>query len=167
MVRRLGLVLALTAALGVAMHSVTIGDGRRECPMIGHDPATTRSQPAERDIRPDNVHRLAVKWTASTAGDVSATPAVVDGAVYFGDFGGMLWKLNADTGEVIWSHAVADYTGIPGDLARTSPSVAGRTLVVGDLKHPIMLGIDTTTGALRWMTQVHPDPKGIMTGSPA
>jgi polyvinyl alcohol dehydrogenase (cytochrome) len=29
-----------------------------------------------------------------------------------------------------------------------------------------MLGIDTETGELRWLTQIHPDPKGIMTGSP-
>ena len=29
-----------------------------------------------------------------------------------------------------------------------------------------MLGIDVKTGNLRWRTQVHPDPKGIMTGSP-
>src|SRR5256885_17048025 len=29
-----------------------------------------------------------------------------------------------------------------------------------------MLGVDTTTGALRWKTQVHPDLHGIMTGSP-
>jgi polyvinyl alcohol dehydrogenase (cytochrome) len=61
---------------------------------------------------------------------------------------------------------VSDYTGIPGDIARTSPSLAGNTLVVGDLKHPNMLGIDAKTGELRWMTQVHPDPHGIMTGSP-
>ena len=29
-----------------------------------------------------------------------------------------------------------------------------------------MLGIDAQTGKLRWISQVHPDPKGIMTGSP-
>jgi len=135
-------------------------------PMIGHDPADTRSQPFEHIIGPANAHRLAVKWTAPTTGDVSATPAVADGAVYFGDFGGTLWKLNAETGEVIWSHLVADYTGIAGDLARTSPSLFKDILVVGDLKAPKLLGIDTKTGALRWMTDVHPDPKGIMTGSP-
>src|SRR5262245_48338497 len=78
----------------------------------------------------------------------------------------MLWKLDAETGKVIWSHAVFDYTGIAGDIARTSPSVAGNTLVVGDLAHPYMLGINAQTGKLRWITQVHPDPKGIMTGSP-
>jgi polyvinyl alcohol dehydrogenase (cytochrome) len=142
------------------------GRHRRGWPMIGHDPADTRSQPFERIIGPSNVHRLAVKWTAPTTGDVSATPAVADGAVYFGDFGGTLWKLNADTGEVIWSHLVADYTGIAGDLARTSPSLFKDILVVGDLKAPKLLGIDTKTGALRWITDVHPDPKGIMTGSP-
>ena len=135
-------------------------------PMIGHDPADTRSQPFEHIIGPSNVHRLAVKWVASTTGDVSATPAVVDGAVYFGDFGGTLWKLNAKTGEVMWSHLVSDYTGISGDLARTSPSLFKDILVVGDLKAPKLLGIDAKTGALRWMTDVHPDPKGIMTGSP-
>src|SRR5207247_4407342 len=83
---------------------------------------------------------------------------------------GMEWKLDAQTGRVIWSHKVSDYTGIPGDIARTSPSVAGNTLVVGSLMRPIMLGIDATTGDLRWKTQVHPHTQltghGIMTGSP-
>jgi len=134
--------------------------------MIGHDSANTRNQPFEHTIRTSNVNQLRVKWMATTTGDVSATPPVVNGAVYFGDFGGTLWKLDAATGQVIWSHQVSDYTGIAGDIARTSPSVAGNTLVVGDLKHPDMLGIDADTGELRWITQVHPDPKGIMTGSP-
>ncbi|HUK37197.1 MAG TPA: PQQ-binding-like beta-propeller repeat protein [Vicinamibacterales bacterium] len=135
-------------------------------PMIGHDPADTRSQPFERIINPSNVSHLSVKWVAPTAGDVSATPAVADGAVYFGDFGGTLWKLDADTGAVIWSHSVADYTGIAGDLARTSPTLFEDLVVVGDLKAPKLLGVDRKTGALRWMTDVHPDPHGIMTGSP-
>jgi polyvinyl alcohol dehydrogenase (cytochrome) len=67
---------------------------------------------------------------------------------------------------VIWSRSVSDYTGIAGDIARTSPSVAGNTVVVGDLLRPYMMGINAKTGDLRWITQVHPDPKGIMTGSP-
>jgi polyvinyl alcohol dehydrogenase (cytochrome) len=138
--------------------------------MIGNNPANSRAQPSETRIGTSNVDALAPKWVATTTGDVSATPAVVDGAVYFGDFGGTLWKLDAQTGAVIWSHKVADYTGIPGDLARTSPSVDGTTLIVGSLLRPVMLGIDTTTGALIWKTQVHPDLQpaghGIMTGSP-
>jgi polyvinyl alcohol dehydrogenase (cytochrome) len=145
---------------------------RRGWPMIGHDSANTRDQPFEHAIKPKNVNRLALKWVATTTGDVSATPAVVNGAVYFGDFGGTVWKLDAETGAVIWSHKVPDYTGNAGDYARTSPSLSHNTLVVGVIKGstavpgPNMLGIDATTGALRWKTQIHPDPHAAMTGSP-
>jgi polyvinyl alcohol dehydrogenase (cytochrome) len=166
MTRRIAITLTLLAAFAGAARPIAKDDDRSDWPMIGRDPANTRNQPDEHKIRRANAHRLMPKWVATIAGDVSATPAVVDGAVYFGDFGGMLWKLDADTGRVIWSRLVSDYTGIAGDVARTSPSLVGNTLIVGDLRHPNMLGINAKTGDLRWMTQVHPDPKGIMTGSP-
>jgi hypothetical protein len=88
--------------------------------VIGHDPADSRNQPFEHHIGPASVRTLVPKWVATTTGDVSGTPVVVDRAVYFGDFGGTLWKLDAETGTVVWSHPVPDYTGIAGDLARTS-----------------------------------------------
>jgi polyvinyl alcohol dehydrogenase (cytochrome) len=163
---RISVTVALLAVGGGAARMFATVGGGPDWVMSGHDSANSRNQPFEQEIGPANASRLALKWSATTAGDVSATPAVVNGAVYFGDFGGMLWKLDAVTGEVIWSHRVSDYTGIAGDVVRTNPAVAGNTLVVGDLRHPNMLGIDATTGELRWMTQVHPDPKGIMTGSP-
>ena len=159
------LVVAVLAVIAGAARAAADRD-RAAWRTIGRDPANSRNQPAERAISADNVHRLALKWAAATAGDVSATPAVVNGAVYFGDFGGMLWKLDADTGAVIWSRPVSDYSGIAGDIARTSPALAGNTLIVADLRAPNMIGIDARTGALRWITRVHPDPKGIMTGSP-
>jgi outer membrane protein assembly factor BamB len=157
--RRVALAIATLAALGGATQVLASSSGH-DWPTIGHDPANTRNQPFEHKIKPSNVNRLAPKWVATTTGDVSATPAVVKGAVYFGDFGGTLWKLDADTGATIWSHSVPDYTGFAGDYARTSPSVIGRTLVVGIIKGspnagPNMLGIDTRTGALRWKTQIH------------
>jgi len=89
------LVLALLAAFAGAPRTLAIDSDDANWPMIGRDPANSRNQPLEHEIRPANAHRLALKWAATTAGDVSATPAVVDGAVYFGDFGGMLWKLDA------------------------------------------------------------------------
>jgi polyvinyl alcohol dehydrogenase (cytochrome) len=134
--------------------------------MIGHDSANSRNQPFETTIGPANASRLAPKWIAQMAGDVSATPAVVDGAVYVPDWGGMLWKLDAETGAVIWSHRVDDYTGVPGDLSRSSPVLAGDTLVISGLRPPDVLGIDAKTGDLRWITRVHPDTHGQMTGSP-
>lgn len=166
----MAIVTSAMAALAGAVTIVATMGGGPNWGMIGNDAGNSRSQPLERTIDPANANRLAVKWVATTTGDVSATPAVVDGVVYFGDFGGTLWALNANTGEVIWSHKVSDYTGVANDIARTSPSLAGNTLVVGSLTRPVMLGIDRTTGDLRWKTQVHPDTQaaghGIMTGSP-
>jgi len=170
--RRHRFIVACTLFLALAGATQTLADngGGPGWNMIGNDSANSRNNALESTITPANVSRLAVKWVAQTAGDVSATPAVVGGAVYFGDFGGMLWKLDADNGDVIWSHAVSDYTGIANDLARTSPIVAGNTLIVGSLVRPVLLGIDATTGELKWKTQVNPDTQvaghGIMTGSP-
>src|SRR5438034_11365509 len=145
-------VIPLAALVGAARIFATVGGGP-DWGMIGNDSTNTRNQPFERAISPANVSGLTRKWVATPAGDVSATPAVVNGAVYFGDFGGMLWKLDAETGHVLWSHSVADYTGIAGDYARTSPSLAGNTLVVGVIRGPNptgaagpnMLGIDAST----------------------
>jgi polyvinyl alcohol dehydrogenase (cytochrome) len=132
----------------------------------GYDPANTRDQPFEHDISAANASQLALKWVATTSGDVSGTPAVADGAVYFGDFGGTVWKLDANTGAVIWSHSVSDYTGIAGDYARTSPAVDGNVVIFGTNKQPFLIGLDTADGSLLWKTQVNPDPHGTMTGSP-
>jgi polyvinyl alcohol dehydrogenase (cytochrome) len=172
--RRIVVATAVIAALVGATQTLAKDVGGRDWPMIGHDPTNTRDQPFEHKIKPKNVSRLAPKWVATTNGDVSATPAVVDGAVYFGDFGGTVWKLDAETGAAIWSASVPAYTGIAGDYARTSPSLAGDTLVVGvirgpnpgGLNGPNMLGLDANTGALRWATQIHPDRRAVMTGSP-
>jgi polyvinyl alcohol dehydrogenase (cytochrome) len=169
------LAIALSAGVGVmrlSAHDDDRGKGDRRkhhgasWRMIGHDPVNSRWQPHEHRISPRNADRLAPKWIANVAGDISATPAVAHGAVYVGDFGGKFWKIDADTGEVIWQHSVQDYTGIQGDIVRTSPILFEDLVIVGDLRAPKVFGIDARTGDLRWITTVHPDPRGIMTGSP-
>ncbi|HWW86112.1 MAG TPA: PQQ-binding-like beta-propeller repeat protein, partial [Vicinamibacterales bacterium] len=57
-------------------------------------------------------------------------------------------------------------TGIPGDITRSSPSLDGDVLVIGDLSAPNVMGIDARTGDLRWMTRLVPDAHAIITGSP-
>jgi polyvinyl alcohol dehydrogenase (cytochrome) len=159
-------VLTLVVSLAAALASASAASDESDWVTYGYDPANTRYQPFEHDISPENAAHLAPKWVATTTGDVSGTPAVVGGAVYFGDFGGTLWKLDAATGTVIWSRSVASYTGLAGDYARTSPSLDGNVLIVGTNKTPLLLGIDAATGSLLWKTQVNPDLRGTMTGSP-
>ncbi len=166
----LAVVLGLLAAVALVAASQTLasaGPGMSpDWATYGYDPANTRDQPFEHDISPANANQLALKWVETTSGDVSGTPAVVNGAVYFGDFGGTVWKLNANTGAVMWQDSVPSLTGLAGDYARTSPAVDGNVVIVGTNKTPLLIGLDATTGAKLWSTPVNPDSRGTMTGSP-
>ncbi|WP_344192247.1 hypothetical protein, partial [Acrocarpospora corrugata] len=50
--------------------------------MGGQNISNTRSNPTETILSPSTADDLLLNWTYTTRGDVSATPAVVDGAVY-------------------------------------------------------------------------------------
>ena len=65
-------------------------------------------------------------------GDVTATPAVVGNTVYFPDFAGNFYAVNATTGALVWSQTVSTWTGVPGDYARDDPAFDNQTLFLGD-----------------------------------
>ena len=97
----------------------------------GQNLNNTRSADKEKKITPQNAASLKVKWVFTTGGDVSATPTVDEDAVYFPDWAGNLYKLNAETGVATWSHPINFYTGVTGDFARVSPAIAGNKLIIG------------------------------------
>jgi polyvinyl alcohol dehydrogenase (cytochrome) len=80
------------------------GESHSQWPMFGQNLQNTASNAGERKISTLNVATLAPKWVAPTGGDVSARAAVVDGVVYFPDWGGNVWALDAKTSKVIWQH---------------------------------------------------------------
>jgi polyvinyl alcohol dehydrogenase (cytochrome) len=192
--RLFALALVMTvAAAGVWSASARESHDESRWRMIGHDIRNSRSQPLEEAINPKNAARLEPKWVFTTLGDVSATPAVTRGvatrededdeddddrehdrgdrhrgegrAVFFPDWGGMLWKLDAETGDVLWSNAISTYNGIAGSISRTSPVLAHGMVYVGDLNGNLM-GIDAATGTLRWITRLDQNPATIVTTSP-
>jgi polyvinyl alcohol dehydrogenase (cytochrome) len=99
--------------------------------MGGQNLQNSRSQSAT-TITPANVGALQQAWVFTAAGDISATPAVSNGTVYFPDYGGYFHAVNAMTGASQWSQPVAAWTGVSGDWARTYPAIDGETLVLGD-----------------------------------
>lgn len=168
-VMRLAAATLLLAASALTLQASAQSSGPRlgvDWGMNGRDPGASHHQPAERTIGPANAARLKPKWTLQTAGDVSAIAAVVGGAVYVPDWGGKLWKIDAETGEVVWSRSVSDYNGIPGSVSRTSPVVAHGMVYVGDLNGGAMMAVDAETGDLRWKTQLDTHPSTIVTNSP-
>src|ERR1700677_2057076 len=98
-------------------------------PSGGQNLGDDRYQPNETLINVKTAAKLAPRWTLTMAGDVSATPAVVNGVVYVPDWGGYISAIKASDGAVIWRRLVSSYNGIAGSVSRTDPVVDGSTLV--------------------------------------
>lgn len=135
-------------------------------PSAGQNLANTRHNAAERRIDDRVARRLAVKWTYRTRGDVSATPTVAGGAVYFPDWGGYLHKVDTRTGRVIWSRPVSGYTGRAGSLSRNSPTIWRDTIFVGEHGGGRLMAVDADTGDLTWITEVDPQQNATITAAP-
>ena len=67
-------------------------------PIMNHDTHNTRNNPCETQINTSNVANLVVDWQFNSATWVQGAPAVVNGVVYFADFGGNLYAKNVASG---------------------------------------------------------------------
>ena len=139
--------------------------------VAGQNLHNTRHQWRERAINRKTIGDLHTKWVFDTKGDVSATPAVDREAVYFPDLGGYLWKVDRETGELIWGRPISDYNGVAGSVSRVTPAVTRELLFSGDQGGQLgagarMFAIDKDTGEPRWTTLVEEHPAAIITQSP-
>jgi polyvinyl alcohol dehydrogenase (cytochrome) len=154
---------AVFLLIGLAIHGQAKAT---DWPMFGQNIANTAGTTGETTITVQNVSHLQPKWVATVAGDVSARPAVVNGVVYFPDWGGNIQALGAFTGGLKWQHPLSDY-GLPaGTVSRTSPAVVGGVVYIGTLGGANLLAIDAATGVLKWKTRVDSQPHAVLTGSP-
>lgn len=155
----------------VAMTAAMADAPTKDWPMFGRDLANTAST-TDNEISTANVGQLQVKWSLTTGGDVSARAAVVNGVVYFPDWGGNLWAVAAGNGKVLWSHQLAEY-GLTGSFSgvyhsRTTPAIVKGTMYVGTQEGAWLLAIDAKSGALLWKTRLETaDPYAIVTTSPS
>lgn len=126
----------------------------------GNGLSNTRFQPAEAaELSADQVPSLKLKWAFGLPGgaETYGQPAIVSGRVFFGDYNGFVYSLNASTGCVYWSfHADAQ--------VRTA-IVVGPVKGKGDARYAAYFGdkkanvyaVDARTGKLLW--RVNPEPR--------
>ena len=100
---RWAVVIVMVASLVIVPTIGSSANLKSEWRLGGQNLNNPRYQATEKYLSPANVSKLSPKWVFTTGGDVSATPAVVDGAAYLPDWGGNLFKIDAETGEQIWS----------------------------------------------------------------
>jgi polyvinyl alcohol dehydrogenase (cytochrome) len=142
-------------------------------PMFGQNVSNTASTTSPgNSMSPTTIGKLKPKWIFTTGGDVSARAAVVNGVVYFPDWGGNIWAVNANNGHLVWGHQLSDYGLALGTISRTSPAVVGGIVYIGtqyNTSGPTgwLLAIDAGTGNLIWKTQpITSNPFPVITGSP-
>ncbi|MEO6732949.1 MAG: PQQ-binding-like beta-propeller repeat protein [Ferruginibacter sp.] len=160
----------LTILTCAVISSAIKGQAERQWLMGGQNPQNTRNAITERIISPKTAPGLNVKWAFTTGGDVSATPAVENGFIYFPDWAGNLFKVNASTGIEVWKKQIKNYTGQTFCFARATPAIVGDVLIIGtQLGDPTIgarvLGISKITGDLLWSTQADDHMASIITQS--
>lgn len=133
----------------------------------GHDAYNTRATwTAENDdqLSAANAKTLAVQWQFKSHGSIAVTPTVEQGGLYVPDSSGYLYKLDPDTGALLWEVNLPTITGVSTSYSLTSPAISGNTIVVGDRAGARLMAFNKTTGALLWSTVVDPHPYGLITG---
>src|SRR5262245_29867382 len=97
------------AALG-AVAFIASDAWAADWPSAGADLKNSRYQANETRISAKTVGSLFQKWVVTTTGDVVAHPTVDGDYLYFSDSAGFLYKVNKNTGQIVWNKPISDYT---------------------------------------------------------
>src|ERR1700722_9804457 len=167
-------VIAVIAAFLCMGVRAAAADSLDSWPSASQSVLGERTQPLEFTINPQNVSHLKPKWVFTMNGSQgeSATPTVADGVVYFPDWNGYLYAVNAHTGGLIWQQKISSYDGQPGAVSRNSPLIAGNELILGDNASGAqpdgahVFAINRADGHLLWSTEVDTNPAAIITSNP-
>ena len=123
-------------------------------------------------INPISVRKLRLKWRFIAGFDISATPAVANGVVYFPSWNGFLYAVRADNGALIWKQNLGTLTGLPPvgaivnvTVSRSTPTVAGDLLICGVYGPAVVVAVRRLTGELVWLTRLDPRPLAQITAS--
>jgi polyvinyl alcohol dehydrogenase (cytochrome) len=126
------------------------------------------NQNREYQIGVSNVNQLVTKWTINAGNQIAGIPTVHGRFVYFNDFGGFLWAVNKNTGDVIWKKNISTFTNLPGSYSRSGPTISGKFLVFGDKASGsgYVLAVNRFDGSLIWKTRIETHPTVWITMSP-
>lgn len=138
--------------------AATVPAGTAGCPWPawGHGPSRTFSSPCPTRISPATAKDLTERWFFNTHDVVTASPAVVDGTVYVGDWSGRFYALDAATGARRWVFqadvAARVYAGQIVSSAAVAEVGGVDTVYFGD--GPVLYALRADNGELRWRTDI-------------
>ncbi|KAK9010735.1 hypothetical protein V6N11_043604 [Hibiscus sabdariffa] len=128
----------------------------------------------ENKISPETVSKLRLKWKFDAGRDISATPSVSDGAVYFPCWDGYLYAVKESDGSLIWKQNLQHLTGfnstgvisnVKVTASRTTPAVADDLLIIGISGPASIVAVKRSNGDFVWSTLLDDNPYGCITMS--
>ena len=128
-------------------------------PEFGFDAANSRANPHEVVVGVDNVGDLTEKWEVEGLEGVTATPAVVDGVVYVGDFTGSVRAFDAETGDEVWA------TQLETGAVYGTPAITDDRVFAGD-QSGFLHALDRETGEVLWTERAGEHASTIIFNSP-
>uniref|UniRef100_A0A7C3FBI8 Pyrrolo-quinoline quinone repeat domain-containing protein n=1 Tax=Candidatus Methanomethylicus mesodigestus TaxID=1867258 RepID=A0A7C3FBI8_9CREN len=114
-----------------------------------HDIANTGHSPSSAQITNQT------NWVYTSPGAIRASPAIANGVVYVGSFGGSVYAVNATTGALLWSY-------LTGGHIWSSPAVSNGIVYVG-ANDNYLYALNAATGEKLWAF----DTGGAVFSSPA
>ena len=128
----------------------------------------------ETKISPETVFRLRLKWKFNAGRDITATPSIFDGTVYFPSWDGYLYAVRESDGYLIWKQNLQQLTGINSTrvifnvnvtASRTTTTIADDLLIIGISGPAYVVAVKQSNGQLVWSTQFDKNPAGVITMS--
>ena len=131
----------------------------------------------ETKISPTTVSKLRLKWKFFAGDDISATPAIFNGTLYFPSYNGNIYAVNACNGTLVWEKHLHELTGINATgfvptltyyvVSRSTPTIVGDhdLLIVGIYGPAVVIAVKRSTGELVWSTQLDNHAAGLITMS--
>ncbi|KAH7532618.1 hypothetical protein FEM48_Zijuj04G0040700 [Ziziphus jujuba var. spinosa] len=150
-------VFANTVAAELDWHNGTAQDWLNH----GGDLHNRRYANKETTISHHSVSRLRLKWKFYAGNDITATPAIFNGNLYFPSWNGYIYAVKAKEGTLIWKKNLQELTGLhPTGLinnvnwtvSRSTPTVAGDLLIIGIYGPAVVIAVKQSTGELVWST---------------
>lgn len=126
---------------------LTGAPGADDWPAYGRDAANSVDNRAETKLGTDNVDQLVKAWRVDSGG-VTGTPVVIAGVVYFGDWLGDVYAVDAKSGALAWKQHVTDAP------ISASAAVSDKLVIVGDLAGGLY-ALHRSDGTAAWSTTVN------------
>lgn len=117
-----------------------------------------------------------MKWEFNAGKDITATPAIFNGTIYFPSWNGLIFAVREIDGTLVWKKNLTKLTGLDSigfianvnwTVARATPTIAvdEDLVIVGIYGPAVVIAVNRSTGDLIWQTRLDSNDAGVVTMS--